>query len=69
MAEYKLKALSLTIGGKTFRKKDNPVFDTKIFGTERLESAAEAGFLELIESKAEAKAKAEAEAKKSNKQK
>lgn len=68
MAKYKLISLSVTIGGKVFRQKDNPIFDDKVFDAEVLKSAAEAGFLVLIENKKEiaeidAKAKAEAKAK------
>jgi len=51
MAKYKLKALSVQIAGKVYRKSENAVFDTSkqkdIIG--EIEAAFNAGFLEVIE--------------------
>lgn len=53
MAKYKLKALSVTIGGKAHYKKEGEIFDTdtKYKGLKvDVEAAFKAGFLEKIES-------------------
>lgn len=62
--QYKLKALSVQIGGKVFHKEDGVIFSSDKFPGQisEIESAAKAGFLfEVKDAKAEAAAKAEAE--------
>lgn len=51
MAKYKLKALSVQIGGKVHRVEEKTIFDTeKTFKTfkSEIEAAEKAGFLTLI---------------------
>jgi hypothetical protein len=65
MAQYKLKALNVHIGGVLYKIEDKKVFDTKkspIFKKE-IEDAAKAGFLVELKGSAEADAKAKAKAK------
>ena len=51
MAKYKLKALSVQLGGKLFRKEDGKVFDDQNADKGRateLQNAYKAGFLEKV---------------------
>ncbi len=50
MAKYKMKALTILIGGKVFEKSENPVFDSEAQPqlAAAFEQAEKAGFLELI---------------------
>ena len=57
MAKYKLKSLSVLIGGKVFKKSDKEIFDTngkyKGLKTE-IEAACKKGFfVEIVEEKSE----------------
>lgn len=59
MAKYKLKSLSVGIGGKVYRKKDCEIFDTdgKFKSLKQdVEVAFKAGFLEKLSEKEAAKA-------------
>lgn len=51
MSKYKLKSLSIQIGGKVFRKSDNKIFDTgkKFKGLKsEIEAAHKKGFFEKL---------------------
>jgi len=68
--QYKLKALSVHIGNRLFKKEEGIIFDTVKFPKDEVEAAFAGGFLEEVKGKsntgsdeAKAKAKAEAEAK------
>lgn len=66
--QYKLKALSVHIGNRLFKKEEGIIFDTVKFPKDEVEAAFAGGFLEEVKGKSnpgsdEAKAKAEAEAK------
>lgn len=67
--QYKLKALSVHIGNRLFKKEEGIIFDTVKFPKDEVEAAFAGGFLEEVKGKSnpgsdDAKAKAEAKAKK-----
>ena len=60
MAKYKLKALSVVLGGKVIKKEDKVVIDTKgnfAKFEKNVIAAEEKGFLELVEADKKAPAK------------
>ena len=66
--QYKLKAISVHIGNRLFKKEEGIIFDTVKFPKDEVEAAFAGGFLEEVKGKSnpgsdEEKAKAEAEAK------
>lgn len=52
---YKLKSLSVSMGGKVFHKSDGVIFSTKNYPEKQLDELVKVGFLELYKNDDEGK--------------
>jgi hypothetical protein len=67
MAKYKLKSLSVNLGGRVVRKTETPEIDGNKFPATDIAAAEKGGFIEKVkEKKAEPKAETKAKQQSSN---